>query len=93
MAELADALDSKSSDRKIVWVRAPPPANFLQGWVLGVQGWTLKFESVTLFRCSQAIQRCLPTFFPHSRDYPGPATEPVPSQVEGLDITTIRKTA
>ena len=27
MAELADALDSKSSDRKIVWVRAPPPAN------------------------------------------------------------------
>ena len=26
MAELADALDSKSSDRKIVWVRAPPPA-------------------------------------------------------------------
>ena len=28
VAELADALDSKSSDRKIVWVRAPPPANF-----------------------------------------------------------------
>jgi hypothetical protein len=27
VAELADALDSKSSDRKIVWVRAPPPAN------------------------------------------------------------------
>ena len=27
MAELADALDSKSSDRKIVWVRAPPPAH------------------------------------------------------------------
>ena len=26
MAELADALDSKSSDRKIVWVRSPPPA-------------------------------------------------------------------
>jgi hypothetical protein len=26
VAELADALDSKSSDRKIVWVRAPPPA-------------------------------------------------------------------
>jgi len=24
---LADALDSKSSDRKIVWVRAPPPAS------------------------------------------------------------------
>ena len=28
MAELADALDSKSSDRKIVWVRAPPPADW-----------------------------------------------------------------
>ena len=27
VAELADALDSKSSDRKIVWVRAPPPAS------------------------------------------------------------------
>jgi hypothetical protein len=27
VAELADALDSKSSDRKIVWVRAPPPAH------------------------------------------------------------------
>jgi RNA polymerase sigma factor (sigma-70 family) len=29
VAELADALDSKSSDRKIVWVRAPPPADRL----------------------------------------------------------------
>ena len=28
VAELADALDSKSSDRKIVWVRSPPPAFF-----------------------------------------------------------------
>jgi hypothetical protein len=26
VAELADALDSKSSDRKIVWVRSPPSA-------------------------------------------------------------------
>src|SRR6266487_597872 len=26
VAELADALDSKSSGRKAVWVRAPPPA-------------------------------------------------------------------
>src|SRR5256885_7701548 len=32
VAELADALDSKSSDRKIVWVRAPPPAD---SWTLG----------------------------------------------------------
>ena len=31
VAELADALDSKSSDRKIVWVRAPPPALSLFG--------------------------------------------------------------
>jgi RNA polymerase sigma factor (sigma-70 family) len=30
VAELADALDSKSSDRKIVWVRAPPPAGCLK---------------------------------------------------------------
>jgi hypothetical protein len=30
VAELADALDSKSSDRKIVWVRAPPPAMTLK---------------------------------------------------------------
>ena len=27
MAELADALDSKSSDRKVVWVRPPPSAS------------------------------------------------------------------
>ena len=26
---MADALDSKSSDRKIVWVQVPPPANLL----------------------------------------------------------------
>ena len=30
VAELADALDSKSSDRKVVWVRAPPPASPLK---------------------------------------------------------------
>ncbi len=30
---MADALDSKSSDRKIVWVQVPPPAGFLGvGW-------------------------------------------------------------
>ena len=29
VAELADALDSKSSGRKVVWVRAPPPATIL----------------------------------------------------------------
>src|ERR1043166_4267046 len=32
VAELADALDSKSSDRKIVWVRTPPPASFLEAY-------------------------------------------------------------
>ena len=37
VAELADALDSKSSDRKIVWVRAPPPAVYLN-----VAGWTFE---------------------------------------------------
>src|SRR5947209_1988618 len=31
VAELADALDSKSSSREAVWVRAPPPALFLIG--------------------------------------------------------------
>jgi hypothetical protein len=30
VAELADALDSKSSGRKAVWVRAPPPAQQLK---------------------------------------------------------------
>jgi hypothetical protein len=34
VAELADALDSKSSGRKAVWVRAPPPADSLR---LGVE--------------------------------------------------------
>src|SRR5512132_4102758 len=38
VAELADALDSKSSDRKIVWVRAPPPAMTSQ---IALRCWTL----------------------------------------------------
>jgi hypothetical protein len=38
VAELADALDSKSSGRKAVWVRAPPPADSL---TLGVERSTL----------------------------------------------------
>jgi hypothetical protein len=40
VAELADALDSKSSDRKIVWVRAPPPAGSrfdIGRWTFGVR--------------------------------------------------------
>ena len=36
VAELADALDSKSSGRKAVWVRAPPPAVSFGCWTLGV---------------------------------------------------------
>jgi hypothetical protein len=36
VAELADALDSKSSDRKIVWVRSPPPASLAALNVKGV---------------------------------------------------------
>src|SRR5438105_4540879 len=35
VAELADALDSKSSDRKIVWVRSPPPALLLNAILRG----------------------------------------------------------
>jgi hypothetical protein len=34
VAELADALDSKSSGRKAVWVRAPPPAVAVRCWAL-----------------------------------------------------------
>jgi hypothetical protein len=34
VAELADALDSKSSGRKAVWVRAPPPASLFAHSVL-----------------------------------------------------------
>lgn len=30
VAELADALDSKSSDRKVVWVQVPPPVLLIQ---------------------------------------------------------------
>src|SRR5216117_219315 len=37
VAELADALDSKSSDRKIVWVRAPPPASFIERWAFSLR--------------------------------------------------------
>jgi hypothetical protein len=32
---MADALDSKSSDRKIVWVQVPPPAHRLNRVLLG----------------------------------------------------------
>jgi hypothetical protein len=40
VAELADALDSKSSGRKAVWVRAPPPAVlFIGRWEFGVERW------------------------------------------------------
>jgi hypothetical protein len=35
VAELADALDSKSSGRKAVWVRAPPPAILLSMFAFG----------------------------------------------------------
>jgi Predicted nucleotide-binding protein containing TIR-like domain len=34
VAELADALDSKSSDRKIVWVRSPPSAELVKTQLL-----------------------------------------------------------
>ncbi len=48
MAELADALDSKSSDRKIVWVRAPPPAIFLEHCALDLAYST--FDDTQFFR-------------------------------------------
>ena len=38
VAELADALDSKSSDRKIVWVRSPPPAFSCAQGLLHIRG-------------------------------------------------------
>src|SRR5438034_6137890 len=55
VAELADALDSKSSDRKIVWVRAPPPARFFKRWNLSVQRWT--FAGVSSSVCRQKKSR------------------------------------
>jgi hypothetical protein len=52
VAELADALDSKSSGRKAVWVRAPPPATvFIERWALHVGRWM--FENVSSFVCSK----------------------------------------
>jgi hypothetical protein len=52
VAELADALDSKSSDRKIVWVRAPPPANSLKRFLPRkvMPRYTLDFESSAPWR-------------------------------------------
>ncbi len=50
MAELADALDSKSSDRKIVWVRSPPPANRLSDPIKLANGRTPIFNPVMLRR-------------------------------------------
>jgi hypothetical protein len=49
VAELADALDSKSSDRKIVWVRSPPPAMPLQRRVTSVN--SLNNRSNPIPRC------------------------------------------
>ena len=37
VAELADALDSKSSDRKVVWVRSPPSAGTLYSMIVHAQ--------------------------------------------------------
>ena len=39
VAELVDALDSKSSDRKIVWVRVPPSVQYraiILNWVVAL---------------------------------------------------------
>ena len=52
VAELADALDSKSSGRKAVWVRAPPPAGL---WTLGVGGSVL--GSRDFYLCTARISR------------------------------------
>ena len=41
VAELADALDSKSSDRKVVWVQLPPWAPFESSLML-LFWWELK---------------------------------------------------
>ena len=51
VAELADALDSKSSDRKVVWVRAPPPAVKVFESMLDVRRWVLPVCRARLFAC------------------------------------------
>ncbi len=59
VAELADALDSKSSDRKVVWVRAPPPAVFLiERWALDL-GRLMFARGKTHLCAARSIERCL----------------------------------
>ena len=48
VAELADALDSKSSGRKVVWVRAPPPAMNSQ---FNVRCRMLSVRPQSIYRC------------------------------------------
>jgi hypothetical protein len=45
VAELADALDSKSSTRKGVWVRSPPPAHLYNAF----------YERELIKYCKQSI--------------------------------------
>ena len=55
VAELADALDSKSSGRKAVWVRAPPPAIFCSMFDAGRSAFDVLTETVLTrrWRCEK----------------------------------------
>jgi hypothetical protein len=66
VAELADALDSKSSDRKIVWVRAPPPA---EPFKVQRRAFDISQRRASFFVVKK-IDRCL-DFAQHGRRAPG----------------------
>jgi hypothetical protein len=56
---MADALDSKSSGRKAVWVQVPPPAIDsmfdVRSWALGVSRWyTCKIDKPNFIRAALA---------------------------------------
>ena len=49
VAELADAADSKSADREVVWVRVPPPAFISSGRKSLIKGFPVFFRSIVRF--------------------------------------------
>src|SRR5438876_3799809 len=70
VAELADALDSKSSDRKIVWVRAPPPAIPLKRYFTWEKSTRLKKKRLRTETQENASKRNL-FVNPSSMDFDG----------------------